>query len=218
MEELYTQREFDDKVKEMLAESEIKIAKQRDKISELKGEIIRLQKQLDETDQHEVDVATAIEKYQKRNKYLENIVNVRLALEIENLEDFFESIKGKEELEDEDLVKLEDIIESIKSFSQDVTQTPDLDAQEKAEDISNDEKKLEERYLKLLSLYEYTKVSLGEKKRGRPRKEEDTIETFLKHKKEQKEKEKKEALFDFEEALNPTDSLEKIMKDLLKDN
>ena len=218
MEELYTQREFDDKVKEMLAESEIKIAKQRDKISELKGEIIRLQKQLDETDKHEVDVATAIEKYQKRNKYLENIVNVRLALEIENLEDFFESIKGKEELEDEDLVKLEDIIESIKSFSQDVTQTPDLDAQEKAEDISNDEKKLEERYLKLLSLYEYTKVSLGEKKRGRPRKEEDTIETFLKHKKEQKEKEKKEALFDFEEALNPTDSLEKIMKDLLKDN
>ncbi|MBQ7453085.1 MAG: hypothetical protein IJS68_02320 [Clostridia bacterium] len=218
MEELYTQREFDDKVKEMLAESEIKIAKQRDKISELKGEIIRLQKQLDETDKHEVDVATAIEKYQKRNKYLENIVNVRLALEIENLEDFFESIKGKEELEDEDLVKLEDIIESIKSFSQDVTQTPDLDAQEKAEDISNDEKKLEERYLKLLSLYEYTKVSLGERKRGRPRKEEDTIETFLKHKKEQKEKEKKEALFDFEEALNPTDSLEKIMKDLLKDN
>ena len=211
----YSQREFEEKVKEMLAESEIKLAKQRDKISDLKAEVIRLQKELDEIDKREVDVAGAIEKYKKRNKYLENIVNVRLALEIEKLEGFVEQLY-ESGLHDE-AEKLTEIVESIKKFSQDVTQTPDASAQDK-EDISQDEKKLEERYLKLLELYEYTKADLGEKRRGRPRKEDDNIENFLKNKKIQKEKEKKEALFDFEEALNPTDSLEKIMKDIMKDN
>ena len=201
----FSEKEVDDMIKNALKEREVLVAEQRDKISGLKAETIRLLKERDEIDKREVEVAKTLEKYEKKNKYLENIIKVRLALEIselENLKQGLEESGAKESL----CEKLGQIIDSISAFSSDVTEIESKqNASNNNEKIDSDN--LEERYLKLLSSYEYSKAFLGSKNRGRPKKEEDTVEGYLKEKKKQKEKEKENLLFDFDEALNPTDSL-----------
>lgn len=72
--EVYTQSEVDEKVKEMLTLSEVKISRLRDKVNELKGEIIKQQKTIDAFENKEVEVADAIEKYKNKSKYFENII------------------------------------------------------------------------------------------------------------------------------------------------
>lgn len=215
-EKTFTQKEVDEQVKKMLTECELRVSKQRDKILELKNENINLIRKIEEYDKREVEVATAIEKYQSRNKYLENIIKMRCELEISRLNELndflhdhyadFESVAGKQ---------LNTIINSLQAFSKDITEVEEIGKIEPSKRTeTNKEKDLEKRYYQIMSLYEYTKAQNETRKRGRPKKEEQNIETFLKQKKQEKEKEKAES-FDFEEALNPTQSLEEIMKVVL---
>ena len=211
--DVYSGKEVDELIKQELKERELLIANQRDKISGLKAETIRLLKERDEIDKREVEVAKTLEKYEKKNKYLENIIKVRLAIEIEKLNDFKQNLKDNG-ADTKDIERLDDIIYSISAFSSDVTEIESTQSAGKNDD-KIDCDNLEDRYLKLLSVYEYNKAFLGSKNRGRPKKDEDTVEGYLKEKKRQKEKEKEEMLFDIDEALNPTESLEDIMKDLI---
>lgn len=213
----YSEKEVDELIKKALAEREIKIAELRDKNSSLKAETIRLLKERDEIDKREVEVAKTIEKYEKKNKYLENIIKVRLSLEIEKLNNFRQNLADSGKFDLGELNELDEIIKSISTFSSDVASVENNDSESVSVQELNSEE-LEERYYKLLSSYEYNKAFLGGKNRGRPKKEDDTIEGFLKEKKKQKEKEKAELVFDIDEALNPTDSLEDIMKDLIDEN
>lgn len=217
-EKLFTQKEVDEKVKEMLTDAELKLIKQRDKIQELKNENISLLKKIDEFDRREIEVANAIERYQNRNKYLENIIKMRCELEISRLHDLSDFLH--EHYADFDEVageKLGAIIASLQAFSEDVTEVKEI---AKIEPHSNEPKEsfenLEQRYYKIMSLYEYSKAQSETRRRGRPKKEEQNIESFLKQKKEENEKIKAES-FDFEEALHPTQSLEEIMKAVLDD-
>ena len=211
----YSEKEVDELIKKALADREIKIAELRDKNSGLKAETLKLLKERDEIDKREVEVAKTLENYEKKNKYLENIIKVRLNIEIEKLNDFRQRITSGD-VASEELDYLDEIIKSISEFSSDVTNIQGTSApSSSAQELNSEE--LEERYYKLLSSYEYNRAFLGAKNRGRPKKEDDTIEGFLKEKKKQKEKEKENLLFDIDEALNPTDSLEDIMKDLIDD-
>ncbi|MBQ7579477.1 MAG: hypothetical protein IJT25_02990 [Clostridia bacterium] len=212
----YSEKDVEEKIKLALKDREILISEQRDKISSLKAEVLRLLKERDEIDKREVEVASTIEKYEKKNKYLENIIKVRLALEIDNLDALRQKLETENNAECSQ--ELEKIISSISAFSSDVTNIDNISDNNKNSSSEKNKDNLEERYLKLLSVYEYNKAFLGTKNRGRPKKEDDSIEGFLKEKKKQKDKEKENLLFDFDEALNPTESLEDIMKDLINDN
>ena len=140
----YSEKEVDDIIKKSLADREIKIAELRDKNSSLKAETLKLLKERDEIDKREVEVAKTLENYEKKNKYLENIIKVRLALEIEKLNDFRQRLSG-ETVSDEDLAYLDEIIKSISEFSSDVTNTQNSSAAAtSAQELNSEE--LEERY------------------------------------------------------------------------
>ena len=131
--------------------------------------------------------------------------------EIARLENVYGNLKNEyPEFNDSEFVA---VLNSLKALRKDATEVEEI-AKIKGETKENKVDSLEERYHKLLVIYEYAMAEAGDKKRGRPKKEADNIETFLKRKKEESDRKKKDS-FDFDEALNPTESLDKIMKDLV---
>ena len=211
----FTQQEVDKIVKEMLTESEMSAIRQREKISELKAEVLRLQRAASENEKREIERADAIDRYKKRNTYLENIINMRFDLEISRLETIQEILE-KDFRDYDKLVKekLEAVIASIRAFSNDITEVEEIAKIEptKPMELSED---LDKRYMQILSLYNYTMANSGTKKRGRPKKGENDIETYLSDVKKENDSKEHIEPFDFEEALHPTQSLEEIMNDLL---
>ena len=210
-EQFYSQKEFEEKLKSELRDKETELSKQRDKIMDLKREIIRLQKEMDIIDAREIEVSSAINKYKSKASFLENIIKMRLDIEIARLENVYGNLKNEyPEFNDSEFVA---VLNSLKALRKDATEVEEI-AKIKWETKENKVDSLEERYHKLLVIYEYAMAEAGDKKRGRPKKEADNIETFLKRKKEESDRKKKDS-FDFDEALNPTESLDKIMKDLV---
>ncbi|MBO4570216.1 MAG: hypothetical protein J5689_03285 [Clostridia bacterium] len=210
-EQFYSQKEFEEKLKSELRDKETELSKQRDKIMDLKREIIRLQKEMDIIDAREIEVSAAINKYKSKSSFLENIIKMRLDIEIVRLENVYENVKKEcPGFNDSEFVA---VLNSLKALRKDATEVEEI-AKIKGDSSQNKADSLEERYHKLLAIYEYAMAEAGDKKRGRPKKEADNIETFLKRKKEESDRKKKDS-FDFDEALNPTESLDKIMKDLV---
>lgn len=215
--DIYSQSEVDELVKEMLTQSNVTVSKQRDKINELKAEIMRLQTEIDDFEERENEVAETIEKYQNKSKYFENIIKMRCEMEIARLDDLEEMLQG--DLVDKTHVGeiLGTIKKSLSAFASDVTEVDEiskLDPEKDEVDVGDD---LEKRYLKILALYEFNKATEDKRGRGRPKKEVENFETFLLDKKKSVEKQKYET-FDIEEALHPTQSLEDIMQEIMDDN
>ena len=197
----FTQQEVDKIVKEMLTESEMSAIRQREKISELKAEVLRLQRAASENEKREIEIADAIDRYKKRNTYLENIINMRFDLEISRLEAIQEILE--EDFGDYDKLvkeKLEAVIASIKAFSNDITEVEEIAKIEptKPMELSED---LDKRYMQILSLYNYTMANSGTKKRGRPKKGENDIETYLSDVKKENDSKEHIEPFDFEEKF-----------------
>ena len=92
-EQFYSQKEFEEKLKSELRDKETELSKQRDKIMDLKREIIRLQKEMDIIDAREIEVSAAINKYKSKSSFLENIIKMRLDIEIVRLENVYENVK-----------------------------------------------------------------------------------------------------------------------------
>lgn len=212
--EVYTQSEVDEKVKEMLTLSEVKISRLRDKVNELKGEIIKQQKTIDAFENKEVEVADAIEKYKNKSKYFENIIKMRCEMEISRLKNLDSLLSAEfKGYNKSGKAILDSVINSLDAFSKDFTEVQELSKLEPMHKSVDSSKDLENRYLKILSIYEYSKANDKHRKRGRPKKEEENIETYLKQRKKEKEK-KNESAFDIEEAMHPTKPLEEIMKEV----
>ena len=212
---VYSQKEFEEKLKSELGDKELTIMAQRDKISDLKREIIKLSKEREEIDEREAQISETINKYKTRAQYLENIIKMRLELEISRIEAVFDEINANfADFDKFGKAQFEAAIKSIKALKDDATEVKEIS---KLNNGGNQEKddfsSLEERYFKLLSIYELGKAEVGDKRRGRPKKEAPTIEGYLKHKKQESDRKKREQ-FDIDEALNPVDSLENILKDL----
>lgn len=214
--DLLTKKDFDEKLKNELADKELTISMQAEKINELKSEIIKTQKEKDIIDARELEVGKTIEKYKNRAHYLEKIIDRRLDIEITRLQNLFELIERSfDKFSDFGKNELTSVIQSLLSLKDEVNEVHLASKEKVALNNNSGFDDLEERYHKLINLYELTKVEAGDKKRGRPKKEPETIETFLKRKKAENDK-KKQTQFDLDEALNPVDSLENIMGDILK--
>lgn len=215
--ELYSQTEVDEIVKEMLTNSNVTVSKQRDKINDLKGEILRLQKEIDSYEFREVEVAQTVEKYQNKSKYFENIIKMRCEMEAARLDELSTLIDGNGDDKARARDIISDVIRSLKAFATDVTEVDEiskLNPEKNEVDVGDD---LEKRYLKILSLYEYNKATEDKRGRGRPKKEVENFETSLLAKKKEVESKKLEH-FDIDEALRPTVSLEEIMKEIMVDD
>ena len=216
-EELFTKKNLEERLKSGLAESELTIIKQRDKISELKREIIKLEKEKDIIDNRELQVSDAIEKYKNRAHYIENVTKSRLDLEIAKLENVISLLNANfADFPDCGKNELEAIAASLKSLVNEIADAS-MVTKEKIIADSPSFDSLQERYHRLLNIYAFASAETGEKRRGRPKKEPTTIETFLKQKKAESERQK-QSQFDLDEALNPVDSLENIMSDIIKND
>ncbi|MBQ3158709.1 MAG: hypothetical protein IJB98_03350 [Clostridia bacterium] len=239
----YTQIEVDEYVRRLLTSSEITLSKQAERIEKERKENERLTKELEEYKNKEKSVSRLLVLSERKAKYLESTTRSRCAIEIERLamlaekwDAFFADLTNKYNFKDK---------EKLEEFKNELSQTIDnmlemdglfgdkpLDEAEQAQvgelnrlNVLRNKKKteLDDRFSKLVMEFNMKIGDNATRGRGRPKKQDSSkvgdIEKKLKPKTARQKSTvyppKGESGFDFEEALNPTDSLEDIMKDLM---
>lgn len=239
----YTQIEVDEYVRSLMTNSEIALSKQAERLEKERHENEELLKALEEYKQKEKSIARLLILSERRAKFLETNTRSRCAMEIERLarlaerwDDFFSHLSStyanddKQKL-DEFKSELSKTIDGMLEMESLLSDKPLSDAEKAHNDeinrlsIIKDKKKVEldNRFNKLVQEFNMKIGDNATRKRGRPKKDEmsnvKTIEKNLNKKKKATQTvvypPVDESGFDFEEALNPTDSLEDIMKDLL---
>lgn len=261
-EKKYTSRELEEYVTKLMTESEINSSKQRERIDELKKENEKLTNELNALKRKDKASARAITLAERKSKYIQDITKSRCAIEIDRLtrlSDRFSSLFDK--LEAEDQKRLEDFNVDLKATISTLSnlgeyiedRKPLSDAEknyisEKTRITLNDAVKsdLDDRFNKLLNEFKLKVGDSATRKRGRPKKSDQSIlvevNRVIEDRKQEEltEAEKQEVLeklneifytvkpteqakkkktkgkdaFDFDEALNPTESLADIFKDL----
>ena len=242
----YTQTEVDEYVHGLLTNSEIALTRQAERIEKERKENERLLKELEEYKKKEKAIARLLILSERKAKFLETNTRSRCAMEIERLarlaerwDSFFAGLENKYNVEDKK--KLDEfknqLVETINNML-DMENIFDAKPLSDAEKAHNDElarlgiireKKqsdLDNRFDRLVQEFNMKIGDTVTRKRGRPKKNQgdslNSIEKNLKGKKPTAITEVYPPVgdsgFDFEEALNPTDSLEDIMRDLLGDN
>lgn len=238
----YTQTEVDEYVKSLMTNSEIALTKQAERLEKERAENQRLTAELEEFRKKEKSIARLLILSERKAKFLETNTRTRCSMEIERLarlaerwDGFFNSLektyrpedKAKiDEFKDQILKTIDNMLEMESLLGS----TP-LSEAEKAHDqeigrleVIKEKKRtdLDQRFNKLLSEFNMKIGDNATRKRGRPKKENSdslgTIEKKLNKSAAQTSPVYPpvgESGFDFEEALNPTESLEEIMKDLL---
>lgn len=262
-EKKFTSRELEEYVKKLMTESEITSSKQRERIEELKKENQKLSAEVNTLKRKDKASSRAITLAERKSKYIQDITKSRCAIEIDRLTRLSERYSGLfDKLEQQDREQLEafnkelaSTINTLQHLGEYIEDRKPLSDAEKnyiseKERISLDnavKSDLDERFNKLISEF---KVKIGDsatRKRGRPRKADQSILVEVNRaidqqkKEELSEAEKQEVIdklnelfysvkptdqatkkktknsgetFDFDEALNPTESLADIMKDL----
>lgn len=238
----YTQSEVDDYVRKLLTDSEIALSKQAERIEKERRENAKLSKELEEYKKKEKSISRLLVLSERKAKFLETTTRSRCAMEIERLarlaekwDSFFSELKTKYEPEDKEKLnqfkdELSKTIDAMLEMEDLVSSSPLSDAEKAHEEeinrlsIIKDKKKteLEERYSRLIREFNMKIGDNATRGRGRPKKNKSEnlkdIENNLKKKKASGDAVYPpvgDSGFDFEEALNPTDSLEDIMKDLI---
>lgn len=239
----YSQVEVDEYVRKLMTDSEIALSKQSELLEKQKKENLRLSRELEEYKKKEKSISRLLVLSERKAKFLETNTRSRCAIEIERLarladkwDQFFDQLNGKYKLEDKQ--KLDQFKEEISLTIDGMmdmqnlcggTPLSDTEKEHIQElgrlNIIKDKKQseLDNRFSKLLSEFNMKIGDNATRGRGRPKKGQSvTIKEAPK-----KGKKKQNATttvyppvgdsgFDFEEALNPTDSLEDIMKELMK--
>lgn len=235
----YTQIEVDEYVRKLLTDSEIALSKQADRLEKEKQLNKSLAKELEEYKNKEKTTSRALVISERKAKYLEQTTRSKCAMEVERLarlaerwEEFFKDLDNK--YNQEEIAKLEEFKSELTTVinqmidMQNSFETP-LSSAEKAHEaeigrleVVKEKKKtdLDGRFDKLVLEFNMKIGDNATRGRGRPKKSE--AEKIQKRKKAKAPvyPPVSESGFDFEEALNPTDSLEDIMSDLMgnKDN
>ena len=265
-EKKYTSRELEEYVTKLMTESEIKASHQREYIEELKKENARLSDELATLKKKDKAQSRALTLEERKSKYIQDVTKSRCAIEIDRLSRLAERYSALfDKLDARDQQQFSDFCEELNSTIHTLSNLTDYiedrkplsDAEknyisEKERISLNDAVKsdLDSRFNKLVSEF---KVKIGDtatRRRGRPRKEDESIlvevnrtinqktaeEMSEKEKQEviekindifynvqpnkqetgkpKKKKKKDSGVFDFDEALNPTESLADIMNDL----
>lgn len=237
----YTQREVDEYVRKLLTDSEIALSKQAERIEKERKENDRLTKELEEYKLKERTNARLLVLSERKAKNMEQTARSKCAIELDRLarltehwDGYFNDLSNKYEPEDKE--KLED-------FKAELTKTIDglLDIEtifsageideatmEHASEINRlnilrkkKNSELDDRFSKLVLEFNMKIGDNATRGRGRPKKRDLNNVKDIKKNLENEEKPKQQyipkadGVFDFEEALNPVDSLEAIMRDLM---
>ena len=239
----YTQIEVDEYIRRLLTDSEIALSKQAERIEKERKENDRLSKELEEYKNKEKSVSRLLVLSERKAKYLESTTRSRCAIEIDRLarlaekwDAYFSDLSNKYDSVDK---------EKLEEFKSELSKTIDgmlemdglfgdnpLNEAEQAHvgeinrlNVLKNKKKteLDDRFSKLVMEFNMKIGENATRGRGRPKKQDSNnvkdIEKQLKPKTKRQKSTvyppKGESGFDFEEALNPTDSLEDIMKDLM---
>lgn len=247
-------------VKKLMTESEITASKQRERIEELKRENEKLNSEIALLKRKDKASVRAITLEERKSKYIQEITKSRCAIEIDRLtrlSERFSNLFDKLEYQDQKALEsfnqdLSATIATLSSLGEYIEDRKPLSIAEKnyiAEKnrISlNDAVKsdIDGRFNKLINEFQLKIGDSATRKRGRPKKSDQSILVEVNRvaeepiKEEISEQEKQEVLdklneifysvkqpenkkrtkskdaFDFDEALNPTQSLADIMKDL----
>lgn len=222
----YTLNDVEEYAKKLLNESEKVKSVQAQKIEELERDKKQLTKSLDEYKQKEKTISRTLALAERRAEYILNNTRTRAMIELNRLtefsvkwEKFFDSLESKYDAKDRESFQqfnkeLKNVLSSFSDFSDSLDGSKPLTGIEKTyiEETSRIRQKtrndLDDRFAKLLHSFN-ERLGEGNAKQTRPH--------VVNSSKGQASvyPPKGDSGFDFEEALNPTDTLEEIMRDLL---
>lgn len=237
----YTQTEVDEYVRKLLTDSEIALSKQAERIEKERKENDRLSRELEEIKFKEKTNARLLVLSERKVKNMEQSAKSKCAIELDRLirltdkwDEFFNDLSNKYEPQDkehleafkEELSKTIDGLLDIEGmFSSGEAQVSDAVTEHEGEinrlNLLRKRKnsELDDRFTKLVLEFNMKIGDNATRGRGRPKKQESNNVNDIQKNNKKSEKvvypPKGESGFDFEEALNPVDSLEDIMKDLM---
>jgi len=239
----WTQLEVDEYVRKLLTDSEIALSRQAERIEQEVKENDRLAKELEEYKLKEKTNARLLVLSERKAKNIEQTARSKCAIELNRLasladhwDSFFNDLENKYDLEDKE--KLEEFKEELSKTIDGLLDIETLFGTEGLTPAVEDhigevnrlnvlrQKKnteLEDRFSKLVMEFNMKIGDNATRGRGRPKKKdlnnvkdiEKNLNKKLKKETKQEYIPKADGVFDFEEALNPEDSLEEIMKDLI---
>ncbi len=239
----YTQTEVDEYVRSLLTNSEIALTKQAERLEKERKENERLTKELEEFKKKEKTIARLLILSERKAKFLETNTRSRCSIEIERLarlaerwDEFFEGLdkaynpddKAKlEEFKSQLVETINNMLDMENMFGKPLSEAEKSHTEELERlGVVKEKRKteLDQRFDKLVNEFNMKIGENATRKRGRPKKKDsDSLNTIKKNLDKTAPKTSPvyppvgDSGFDFEAALNPTDSLEDIMKDLLGD-
>ena len=235
----YSQAQVDEYVRKLLTDSEISLSKQAERIEKEAKENERLRKEIEEIKAKEKANARLLVLSERKVKNLEQTARAKCAIELDRLarladewDSFFNDLDNKYNQEDKD--KLEEFKLDLSKTIDGLLDMEDIFATEGVNEATNEhasevnrlnvlrkkkKSELDDRFSKLVIEFNMKIGDNATRGRGRPRKQEANnvkdIEKNMNNNTSQVYPPKGDSGFDFEEALNPMDSLEDIMRDLL---
>lgn len=263
----YTSRELEEYVTKLMTESEIKASHQREQIEELERQNAKLCEEVATLKKKDKLQSRALTLEERKSKYIQDVTKSRCAIEIDRLtrlserySALFDKLDAQSQQQFADFNdELDSAIKTLSNLTDYIEDRKPLSDAEKnyisekerislSDAVKSD---IDSRFNKLVNEF---KVKVGDtalRRRGRPRKEDQSILVEVnrtinqKRAEEMSEKEKQEVIekindifynvqpnnaqdkvkpkrkkkkdngvFDFDEALNPTESLADIMNDL----
>lgn len=236
MRKYYTQNEVDEYVKKLMTDSEIALSKQAERLEKEKQINKNLAKELEECRQNQKSTARLLTIAERKAKYIESTTRAKCAMEIERLarlaekwEDYFAGLSEKYQHQDKEKLDefknelscvINQMVDMQSGFDEPVTKEEKAHLEEiNRLGIVKEKKKseLDGRFDRLVREFNMKIGDNATRGRGRPKKSE-AEKLSGKKAKSAVYPPKGASGFDFEEALNPTDSLEDIMSDLMGKN
>jgi len=232
----YTQIEVDEYVRKLMTSSEISLSRMSEQLENMKRENRALEKELDELKKKDKSASRTLKIAERKARYIESTTRSKCAMEVERLarlaekwDAFFSSLSEKyqavdkaklAEFKNELNIAIDQMLEMQNSFESPLTDAEKAHLEEINRLKAVKEKKttdISSRFDKLVLEFNMKIGESATRGRGRPKKEESAK---IAKQKQAKAKSKvypprSESGFDFEDALNPTDSLENIMNDLM---
>ena len=229
----YTQIEVDEYVRKLMTDSESALSKQAERLEKEKQINKNLTKELEASKQKEKSTARLLTIAERKAKYIESTTRSKCAMEIERLarlsekwEDFFAGLSEKyqaldkaklDEFKEELTTVINQMVDMQSGFEEPVSPAEKAHLEEiNRLGVVKEKKKseLDGRFDKLVLEFNMKIGDNATRGRGRPKKSE-AEKLASKKAKASVYPPKGASGFDFEEALNPTDSLEDIMSDLM---
>ena len=194
----YTKSEVEKQVKTLLSESELKISKQNNLILALNSKLEKREKELKELVKREKLIKNALIHATESSKIAYDDAKLKRKHEIVRLEEFLQNLtvqkNENKQIKAANIEELKQIISDFKAGAGagELARRRELEAaRQKLDEVNKEtkeaQKSIDERYRAVLEKYETLKG-----------------------------KEQSAEVFSIEEALNPTASLEEIMKDIFK--